>query len=95
MKLKFLSILSCALLFLLAACNTRPLTDIRETRFNLIPYPTQLIAGSGNFTVTPSTKIVVNSNLFIKEAEMLSALLSTHLEMRCNKLLFKQNILSA
>ena len=68
------STLSCIIVIFLAACNTSRITETKEQTFALIPYPTHLTEGKGNFIVTPSTKIVVKSNLFLKEAEMLSAL---------------------
>ena len=68
------STLSCIIVIFLAACNTSRITETKEQTFALIPYPTHLTEGKGSFIITPSTKIVVKSNLFLKEAEMLSAL---------------------
>jgi hexosaminidase len=45
----------------------------------LIPYPAELTAGTGTFTITKNTTIVVENRKFSKEAELLNALIAQYL----------------
>lgn len=72
MNIKFTP--GCLFLLILGACNTSHITETKEPVFGLIPYPTHLTTGTGNFTITPSSIIFTNSKLFEKEAEMLAEL---------------------
>ncbi len=49
------------------------------TQFPLIPYPAKLTAGSGTFSISRSTTIVVEDHKFDKEAELLNALIAQYL----------------
>ena len=60
------------LAILLVVCNLYSL-NAQEPKFSIIPYPTELTAGEGSFTITPST-VIVNESLFSNEAIQLNLL---------------------
>lgn len=61
-------------LLLLIALGKQSDAQSADTRFQLIPYPTNLTPGDGHFTISPSTIIVGNNRYFKNESTILSEL---------------------
>ena len=74
MSLKRGLFLTKILLIFLFAGSTMVMAGTKDSRYPLIPYPTHLTEGTGNFVITPSTVIVSKSKLFTKESAMLGDL---------------------
>jgi hexosaminidase len=58
---------------------TSPLHAQEQPQIALIPYPTELSMGTGNFTLSPSTSILTEDKRFANEAAQLNALLAQYL----------------
>lgn len=58
---------------------TSPLHAQEQPQIALIPYPTALSLGTGNFTLSPSTSILTEDKRFANEAAQLNALLAQYL----------------
>lgn len=80
MLIRNISILKSYLvaLFLFAGLNVARAQESQQN-FPLIPYPTTLVAGTGQFSITDKTVIVVESHKFDAEASQLNAVLAQYL----------------
>lgn len=62
------------LFFLITAIQNTQAQQSTNTRYALIPYPQELKAGSGNFTINTQTKIIADADVLSNEIEQLQEL---------------------
>jgi hexosaminidase len=64
---------------ILFTAATAAIAQQTNVQFPIIPYPAKLVAGTGTFSITGNTAIVVEDHKFDKEAELLNALIAQYL----------------